>query len=352
MTRVALVGCGHIAAAHLEAWKKTAHGQVAVLFDVSRELAEKRQKEFGVDRVASSLEEAIEASDVIDVCTPPHTHADIARKVLQAGRHLLIEKPVVTAVEDWESVREVLGKSTLAVVHNLKFTHAVQQAKTWVDDGRIGHVLRINRLFLTSPDGDRMLVDPAPGARAHWSHALPGGRWFETLPHELYITHMFAGPLPVSSVTALHTSAAIAGAPADEVCIVLAGGRCISTMHYSASSKENRRSIEIFGTDGKIEIDVLSDTATLAAARDGRVLRAVGVKNVETGRRLLQAIPDRAEYLLRRAQKETPHATLIRAFDDHLAGEGPSPTPLDEVDYVIRTGDIIGRRIDAAIGRG
>ena len=351
MTKVALVGCGHIAAAHLQAWKKTTNSQVAVLFDVSRELAEKRSKEFGVSRIAASLEEAIDHADVVDVCTPPHTHADIARQVLRAGRHLLIEKPVVTSVSDWESVRAVAGGATIGVVHNLKFTHSVQQAKEWVDEGRIGHVLRINRLFLTSPESDRMLVDPAPGARAHWSHALPGGRWFETLPHELYITHMFAGALPVASVTALHTSAAIAGAPADEVCIVLAGGRCISTFHYSASSKENRRSIEIFGTDGKIEIDVLSDTATLAAAKDSRVRRAVGVKNVETGRRLLQAIPDRAEYLLRRAQKETPHATLICAFDKHLAGEGPSPTPLDEVDYVIRTGDLIGRKIDAAVGR-
>lgn len=344
MNRVALVGCGHIAAAHLAAWKKADHGRVSIVYDVSRELAVKRGKEFGIDRVATSLEEVLDSADVVDVCTPPHTHADIASKVLQAGRHLLIEKPVVTAVSDWENVRAAAGSRTIGVVHNLKFTHAVQQAKRWVDDGRIGDVLRVHRLFLTSPEGDRMLVGDK-----HWSHKLPGGRWFETLPHELYLTHMFAGPLPVVSVTALHTPGAVPGARADEVCVVLAGGRCISTFHYSASSRENRRSIEVFGTDGKIEIDVLSDTATLAAARDGRVRRAVGVKNVETGQRLLQAIPDRAEYLLRRAQKETPHATLIRAFDRHLAGQGPSPTPLDEVDYVIRMGEVIGRKIDAAV---
>ncbi|MCC7073409.1 MAG: Gfo/Idh/MocA family oxidoreductase [Deltaproteobacteria bacterium] len=345
--KVALIGCGHIAAAHLAAWKIAPHGKVTTLFDVTRELADKRSEEFGVTHVAATLDEALALADVIDVCTPPHTHADIAGRVLKAGRHLLIEKPVVTSVTDWDAVRAVAGKQTIGVVHNLKFTHAVQQAKQWVDEGRIGEVLRLHRLFLTSPYGDRMLVGDK-----HWSHKLPGGRWFETLPHELYLTHMFAGPLPVASVTALHTKGAVPGAPADEVCVVLAGGRCISTFHYSASSKENRRSLEIFGTEGKIEIDVLSDTATLAAAKDSRVRRAVGVKNVETGQRLLQAIPDRAEYLLRRAQRETPHAAIIRAFDKHLAGEGPSPTPLDEVDYVIRTGELIGKQIDAAVGRG
>ncbi len=349
---VALIGCGHIAGAHLDAWKQARHAKVTGVFDVSRDLAEKRAKEYGVARIHTSLEEAIASSDVLDVCTPPHTHADIACKVLEAKKHLLIEKPLVTSLSDWERIQAARApESAICVVHNLKFTHAIQQAKEWVDEGRIGEVIRIHRLFLTSPEDDRMLVAPAPGAKAHWSHALPGGRWFETLPHELYITHMFAGPLALSSVTALRTAAAIGGAPADEVCIVLAGARAISTMHYSASCAENRRSVEIFGTHGKIEIDVLSDSVTISQARDGKWQRAVGVKNMETGHRLVQAVGDRLEYAKRRMLKETPHATIIAAFDKHLVGEGPTPTPVDEIDYVVKNCDLIGRAIDRAAAR-
>lgn len=342
--RVALIGCGHIAAAHLEAWRQATHSEVSGVFDVTRDLAEKRAREFGIARIHASLDEAIASADVLDVCTPPHTHADIAGKVLAAHKHLLIEKPVVTSVADWDALRSVPTRGALCVVHNLKFTHAIQQAKEWVDEGRIGDVIRLHRLYLTSPADDRMLVGDK-----HWSHKLPGGRWFETLPHELYITHMFAGPLQLASVTALHTSAALPGAPADEVCIVLAGARAISTVHYSASCSENRRSIEIFGTKGKIEVDVLSDSVTIAAAHDGKWQRAVGLKNMETGQRLLQAVPDRIAYVKRRATKETPHAAVIHAFDAHLAGQGPTPTPLDEVDYVVRNCDLIGREIDKAV---
>ena len=343
MRDVALIGCGHIAAAHLAGWRQTKGGRVAGVFDVTRALAEKRAAEFGVDKVYRSLQEAIESCQVIDVCTPPHTHAELAEQVLTAHKHLLIEKPLVTAVADWERIKPSLTASSICVVHNLKFTRAIQRAKQWVDDGRIGDVIRLHRLFLTSATHDRML-----GA-AHWSHALPGGRWFETLPHELYLTHMFAGPLTLASVTALHTRAAIVGAPADEVCIVLAGERAISTVHYSASSQENRRSLEIFGTKGKIEVDVLSDSATLSTARDGKWRRAVGVKNLETGHRLAQAILDRADYARARIAKETPHAVLIAAFDRHLAGEEPSPTPIDEIDYVVRNCELIGREIDRAV---
>jgi predicted dehydrogenase len=352
--RVGLIGCGHIAGAHLEAFKQTKHSRVTGVFDVTRELAEKRAKEFGIDRIYASLDEAIANSDVLDVCTPPHTHADIACKVLEASpsKHLLIEKPLVTSLADWERIQAVKKpESSICVVHNLKFTHAIQQAKEWVDEGRIGDVIRIHRLFLTNPEDDRMLVEPEAGKKAHWSHALPGGRWFETLPHELYITHMFAGPLELDAVTALHTQAAPGGAPADEVCIVLAGARAISTVHYSASCAENRRSVEIFGTHGKIEIDVLSDSVTISQARDGKWQRAVGVKNMETGHRLVQAVGDRLEYAKRRVLKETPHASIITAFDKHLVGEGPTPTPLEEIDYVVRNCDRVGREIDRAIER-
>jgi predicted dehydrogenase len=346
MLKVGLVGCGHIAGAHLAAWRKATHARVVGVCDVTAELAERRAREFSIDSTFRSLDEAIEQCDVIDVCTPPHTHADIAGKVLAANKHLLIEKPLVTSISDWHAIQAVRRTSALCVVHNLKFTHSVQQAKQWVEEGRIGEVIRMHRLFLTSPEDDRMLVGDK-----HWSHKLPGGRWFETLPHELYLTHMFAGPLALSSVTALRTSAAPPGAPADEVCIVLAGTRAISTVHYSASCSENRRSVEIFGTLGKIEIDVLSDSVTISSSDDGRWQRAVGVKNMETGHRLLQAIPDRLEYARRRVKKESPHAAIIGAFDEHLAGKGPPPTPIEEIDYVVQSCELIGRAIDRAVGR-
>jgi hypothetical protein len=57
-------------------------------------------------------------------------------------------------------------------------------------------------------------------------------------------------------------------------------------------------------------------------------------------------IPDRLQYLRRRMSGESPHAALIRAFGHYIHGRGPAPTPLDEIDYVVRNCDKIGREID------
>ena len=136
---VGLVGCGVISVTHLAAWRKTT-ASVSGVFDISRDLAEKRARDFNVSIIYDDLDRLIDKSDIIDVCTPPHTHASIARKVIESGRHLLIEKPLVTSIEDWDNLLEAMSgsPSKIGVVHNLKYVSSVQQAKQWIDEGRIG----------------------------------------------------------------------------------------------------------------------------------------------------------------------------------------------------------------------
>ena len=71
---------------------------------------------------------------------------------------------------------------------------------------------------------------------------------------------------------------------------------------------------------------------------------------MEAASTLARSVPERAGHLLRRLRGVTPHGRLIAALAAHLRGEGPPPTPLDEIDYVIRNCDRIGRAIDQRIG--
>jgi len=189
---VGIVGCGLISEAHIKAWQKTPGFTVRGVIDTNAEQAQKRAGQFKIDTIFNRLDQLIEACDVVDVCRPPQSHAAIAQQAVAGGRHLVMEKPVVTDVADWDKLAKSVNeaKTKLAVIHNAKFLRSIQQAKRWVDDGRIGDVIRVHREFLTHASTDRMLV-----GEGHWSHKLPGGRWFETLPHELYLTHWFAGPL-------------------------------------------------------------------------------------------------------------------------------------------------------------
>jgi predicted dehydrogenase len=341
--KVGLVGCGKIAEAHLAAFRKVSRCFVHGVFDVSRESAEKRARQFKVQRVFDSVDALIADCDVVNVCTPPQTHSEIALKALAAGKHLIIEKPMVIRVEDWQAIRSAAERArvSVTVIHNIKFAPCVQQAKRWVDEGRIGRVLRLNRQFVTDPTTDRMLV-----GTGHWSHSLPGGRWFETLPHELYLTHWFLGPLPLAGVVAQRTADAPPGVRADEVQITLKGDRALATVEFSASCKVNRRMLTLLGTDGAITLDLLSDFAAITRLRDGHRMRGIGRLPLESAANVLRWLPDRAGYAWRHATGDSPHARIIRQFDLHMQGKAPSPTPLDEVDYVVTNCELVGREID------
>jgi predicted dehydrogenase len=345
---VGIVGCGVISAAHIKAWQRTPGFQVRGVIDTNTEQAGKRAKEFAIGTVYDRLDQLIAECDVVDVCTPPQSHAAIAEQAIAGHRHIVMEKPVVTKIEDWDrlSARVVESGTKLAVIHNGKFLRSVQTAKQWVDAGRIGEVIRIHREFLTHPSSDRMLVGDS-----HWSHKLPGGRWFETMPHELYLAHWFVGPLDVSSVTALCTPAAPPGAPADEVLVVLKGARAIGTFQYSANCEQNRRTLTLQGTKGRITVDLLSDFVHLSTQTDAKLKRAVGSAILDAGSTLLRAAPDRAAQGLARLQKQSPHLRIIQSLGKNLQGKGEEPTPFAEVDYVIRVGDKIAKEIDRQVGR-
>lgn len=338
---IGLLGAGHIAASHLLAWRRAKGCRLGGIFDLNREAAAARAREFGGLRVYEEIETLLPDCDVVDLCTPPHTHAELAGRVLDAGCHLLSEKPIVTRVEEWEQIRQSLSGSSarLAVVHNLKYLPAVRRAKRWLDSGRIGRLRRLTRLFLTDKAGDRMLAGP------HWSHELPGGRWFETLPHELYLIHDFMGALEPASVVALRTADAPPGVPADEVTVILEGPAGLADIHYSANCGLNRRQLTLWGTDGRIEIDLLADSATISTRRDSRWRRAIGGLP-EMAVQAARWPTDRAAYLIGRLRGQTPHAMLIADFARYLQDQGPSPTPLAEIDYVVRSADAIGREIE------
>jgi predicted dehydrogenase len=343
--RIDIVGAGHISRTHLRAWRQAPGCSPTAICDRDRAAADACAATFAGLSVADDLGALIEVSDVVDVCTPPQSHGKIALRVIDAGRHLLIEKPVVTAVPDWQRLKSAIEESVgeICVMHNIKFSRGIQRALRWVAEGRIGRILRLQREFLTHPQADRMLV-----ADRHWSHDLPGGRWFETLPHALYLTHAFVGPLELAHVTALATKAAPRGAPVDEVSISLCGRDCIASIDYSAHCLVNRRRLCLEGTEGVIEVDVLGDSAVLYRGRDARWKRPWTTGLRDSVAALTQWAPDRLAYLADRVRGRSPHSRLIHDFALYLHGRGPHPTPIEEIDYVVDMSDRVGRAIDAA----
>lgn len=341
--RVGLVGCGHIAPSHLRGWGRTRGGKVAGVFDLDRPLATRLARRFGVDKVYGDLDELLAGSDVVDICTPPRSHAAILTSAIEAGRQVVIEKPVVVDVVEWDELGERIRAAglELAVAHHIKFSRSFRKCKRWLDQGRIGRLLRIDWQFLTSRETDRMLTGDA-----HWSHELPGGRWFETLPHNLYGIHHLCGPMDLASVTARRTAEAPPGAEADEVVVTLEHAGTLASLHFSANCRLNQRKVTLTGSIGVITIDLLSDLAWLTRPKDSKLRRSLGRSLIENGGAVASMIADRPMYLLDRLRRQSPHTRFIAAVDRNLRGVGPPPTPFEEIDYVTRYCERIGREIE------
>ncbi|MBB4080228.1 putative dehydrogenase [Lewinella aquimaris] len=341
--KVGIIGCGHISDTHIKSWQKAKHSTPYAVFDISREAAEAKAAKYGIPEVYTDIEEIITACDVLDVCTPPQTHFDIVMKIIASGKHLIVEKPLVTDIDQWEKIKAALkdSPSKISVLHNLKYSLAIQQAKAVVDSGRIGKLLRINRYFLTHPNSDRMLV-----GNSHWSHKLPGGRWYETMPHELYITHFFAGWSELTNVVVHHGETALPGAPAEEVLFTLQNEGVLSTYHYSSNCEMNKRYIEIIGSKGMITIDVLGDMLFVDDSIDSKRRRAVGIIWMDSLKRVFAGVKDRVHYFRNKSRGVSPHTRIILQFDEYLQGLAPSPTPLEEIDFVVTFSERVGKAID------
>ena len=160
--RVGLIGCGHISATHLKSWARTRGSRVQGVFDLDADQARAQARRFGVPKVYPDIDSLLSGCDVVDVCTPPQTHEELIHRVLDAGRHLVIEKPIVTELRAWERIRERYRQADtqLCVIHNVKFAHSVQTARRWLTEGRLGELLSVDWNFLTtrkSPTQERFL---------------------------------------------------------------------------------------------------------------------------------------------------------------------------------------------------
>lgn len=348
--RVGIVGCGDILTAHLRGWAEVPGAAIAGFYDVDAQAAARAQGRQAGSVVFPTVGALIEACDVVVLCSPPGVHDEAAVPALEAGRHVLIEKPVAVTWDQWQAIRAaaVASSGVLSAVYQQKYSAHARWTQSTFEAGRIGAPLSVDCTFFVEPATDPFLV--APG---HWVHDLPGRRWFEVLPHLLYLIHLYAGDLQLSGVSVSTAGLAVEGAPAVSLAINLQGRYCPAVIRMSARSGLNQRELVITGTQGTLELSILNGVATVSDLGRLRRLKGVGMIGVpflEAGAKLVtQLARDRIRHFAERRSDTTNHGRLIHAFVQAIRGEGPNPTPLDEIDSVFGACAAIGVAIEEAL---
>ncbi|MBD8080158.1 Gfo/Idh/MocA family protein [Cellulosimicrobium arenosum] len=159
---IGMVGYSFMGAAHSQAWRNAPRffdlplaPQMRVLAGRNREAATAAAERLGWDEVETSWQQLVDRDDVdlVDVCTPGDTHAEIAIAALEAGKHVLCEKPLANTVEEAEKMvaaaEAVAGKGQVAMVgFTYRRVPAIQLARRLVVDGRIGTVRHVRAQYL------------------------------------------------------------------------------------------------------------------------------------------------------------------------------------------------------------
>ena len=126
MLKVGVLGAGHLGKIHLRLLNESEKYELVGFYDPIASNAESVSKEFGY-HAFDSVEELIDAVDVVDIVTPTLSHFECAKQAIKKGKHVFIEKPITKTVEEAETL------ISLTQEYNVK--------------GQVGHVERFNPAF-------------------------------------------------------------------------------------------------------------------------------------------------------------------------------------------------------------
>jgi UDP-N-acetylglucosamine 3-dehydrogenase len=144
MLKVGVVGCGGVGLLHSKAYLSHPQANLVCVCDMVKEKADARAKDLGVKAYYSVKEmlSAEPALDAVGVITADHLHFEPAMEALDAGKHVLVEKPLSLIVKEAEQmVRKAEEKGVnLAIDYNRRYAPPYLKAKEWIDDGTIGNV--------------------------------------------------------------------------------------------------------------------------------------------------------------------------------------------------------------------
>lgn len=146
--RVGIIGTGGIAKAHIRGYQQAQNVELFAACDVIKERAEAVQQEYGFTHAFTDYEQLLKTPelDVVSICTPPFAHKDPTIAALQAGKHVLCEKPMAldateaqAMVDAWYTARD-RHKNLFSIGFNARWSQNAQTLKRMIDAGELGDI--------------------------------------------------------------------------------------------------------------------------------------------------------------------------------------------------------------------
>ncbi len=188
--KTAIFGTGFMGRVHLEAVRRLEFVDAAAIAGRNVEAAHRLGTGFSVPKITTDYREILRdpAIDAVHICTPNAQHFPMAKDALQAGKHVICEKPLATSIEEGKELVALAAERGVrnCVCHNLRFYPMVQQMRAMREAGELGEILVVQGTYfqdwLLYETDWNWRVDAKAGGPSRCMADI-GSHWFDLAEH-------------------------------------------------------------------------------------------------------------------------------------------------------------------------
>lgn len=340
MLRVTIVGCGKIADQHVYAIRRIPDCRIVAVCDQEPLMARQLAERFKIPGVFSNADEMLKAvsPDVVHITTPPQSHYALARKCLEAGSHVYLEKPFTVTSEEAESLIEIAEHKDVKITagHNLQFTLEMLEMRRLIREGFVGGEPAHLESYFSYDLGDPTYAKGLLQDQNHWVRKLPGGLLHNIISHGVAKLAEFLDD-EITEITAIAGQSPLLKSLGNEQILdelrVLVRDKTGRTGSFCFSTQlKGLNQFRLYGREGSIVVDHISGSVIRNKHRSCKSYLTYFVPPLRAAREHLRnARINVTNFVRQRLYQDSGMKELIERFYNSIRSGSPPPIPYREI---------------------
>lgn len=323
MLKAAVIGAGLISKEHLRFLAQSEQAKLVGVCDLSPAAARYAAQQFQAGSAYTDYRQMLEETepDVVHILTPPQTHKKLATDCLEAGSHVICEKPIALTYDEFKELWAVAQQQGRHLMenHNYRFNQPILALEKLVREGVLGEVQEVEvRMALAIREGSRYDDQNLPSPL----HQLPAGVIHDFITHLCYLTLRF---LPdwdrIAAAWSNHGGGNLF--KYDDLDALILGGSVHGRIRFSCHTQPDCFTVTVRGRRGYAETDLFQPYLQYVVPRGGKQLSPL-INQFASGYELMKAS---FRNFRRKIRQKTPYEGLYSLLEKTYAAliEGKQP---------------------------
>lgn len=341
MLKVAIVGCGKIADAHASQIQRIKGCEIVGVCDTEPLMARQLYERFPVKRYFSDLTGLLNHAkpDVVHITTPPASHFDIAKRCLEWGCHVYVEKPFTLFEQEAQKLIALADERGLKITvgHDDQFTHVARRMRALVRSGFLGAGPVHMESYYCYGLGDSAYAQALLGDKRHWVRSLPGKLLQNIISHGIariaeFLTSKSPQVMAYGFVSPLLKSMGESEIIDELRVIISEEERTTAYFTFSSQMRPSLQQFRMYGTKNGLVLD--HDQQILIKLRGTRfksyLEKFIPPVNL-AGQHLANLMTNARTFLARDFHMKSGLKYLIESFYRSITESTPDPIPYREI---------------------